>query len=60
MLLNNSQIAILENLASFEFLTKSQMARLDIRKKASYLHTAITPIRDIKKLLIARVLIGGL
>lgn len=60
MLLNNSQVAILENLASFKFLTKSQMAKLGIRKKASYLHRAITPIRDNKKPLIARVVMGAL
>lgn len=60
MLLNNSQQAILENLACFKFLTKSQMAKLGIRKKASYLHRAITPIRDSKKPLIARVVMGAL
>ena len=60
MLLNNSQIAILENLAVFKFLTKTQMAKLGIRKKASYLHRAITPIRDNKKPLISRVVMGAL
>jgi len=58
--LNNSQVAILEYLADFKCLTKSQMARLGVRKNASDLYRAIAPIRDIKKPLISRVVMGAL